>query len=119
VQFVLLGLAIFAIILVRGLTFFDNAHTATMLPNTAAVTLDEQSACVFGVRVDAAESFTERWSGVVLVSTDAARYLLFIGCRVLSIALPMCTAFAFGRLCALAATRWLAHLFARPRMWRR
>ena len=104
------------VVLVWTLTLFNDAHTPTMLPDTAAIALDEEPTCVVTVRVDAAERFAERRSWVLLVAADAASDILIIASSFFGVVVIRYRRLFF-RLRALAATRWLAWVFARQRMW--
>jgi len=107
-----------AVVLVRALAFFNDADASSVLPNATAVALDEQSASIVALRIDAAEGFTEWRSGVFLLVADAARNVLLITCIFVDILGRFRHLLFFG-LRALAATRWLAHVLARQRTWRR
>ena len=86
-----------------------------MLPDTAPVALYEQPARVVAIR--AIESLAQWRAWVVLVSTYAARDLLFVGDRLVVIVVVFYHLILFYWLRALAATRWLASLFAGEGVW--
>ncbi len=69
-----------AVVLFRALAFFNNTDASSVLPYAAAVALDEQSAGIVTLRVDAAEGFTEWRSWVFLLAADAACNILLIAC---------------------------------------
>lgn len=101
-----------AVVLVRTLALVHNADTPTMLPDRAAVTLDEQTARVVALHIGSAERLTERWAWVLLLAAYAARDFLFVNYCFLCVIITLRSVFLFGWLRALAATRWLAHVLA-------
>lgn len=107
-----LRLALLAIVLVRALTLFHDADAPTVLPNAAAITLDEQPARVVALGVNTVERLAQRRARILLVAANAARYILLFGVGVIHIVIFFCSAIFFGRMRALAATGWLAHVFA-------
>ncbi len=101
-----------AVVLVRALALFDDTDASSVLPYATAVALDEQSAGIVTLRVDAAEGFTEWRSGVFLLAAGAACDIILITCIFVGI-LGSLRHLLFFWLRALAATRWLAHVLAR------
>lgn len=115
-QFMLLGFAHLAIVLVRTLILLDNADTSTMLPHAAAVTLYEQTASILRMRVSPAERLTERRARVILLAAYTTCYLLFVGSGIFSIAYVVSIVLALEWVRSLAAPWRLAHLLAGSRV---
>ena len=112
-----------AIVFVGYLVLVHDTHTATMLPDTAPVTRDEQGASIVQLRVGGAEGFAQRRAWVFLLSADASRYLFFFFSLLFGFLVSVVLVFSvflfFGLLCALTSTRRLARVFAGLRVWSR
>lgn len=110
---VLLRPAIFAIVLIRTLRLVENTNAASMLPNTATVTLDEQATSVVGLSLRSTVGFAERRARIFLLAAKTSCYLLFIfGSLLIGF---LCSTEDFGLsggVGALAATGRFAHFFA-------
>jgi hypothetical protein len=104
--------ALFAEILLRHLALFYNSNTPTMLPNTTAVTRDEQATCIFRLERNLTEGLAERWARVVLLAANASGDFLFFDCFLVNFSGRFSNLFFLGGVGALAATRGLAHLLA-------
>jgi hypothetical protein len=118
VHLMLLWPAIFTIVLVWTCRFVEDTNTATVLPDTAAVALDEQAAGVVGLRLRRTIGFTERRTGIFLLAAKASGHLLFILGGFFVNVLGGAEEFGFGGgVGALAATRRFAHFFTRARLW--
>ena len=116
VQFVLLRSALLAIVFIRNLTLFNNAHTSTMLPDTATVTRDEQSASVLVLSVGRAESLALRWARIFLLAANASRHLFFVASVFIDIVGVLDSFFLFELVGALTSSWRLACLLAGPRV---
>lgn len=110
---VLLRPTILTIVLVRTLTLVKDPHTASMLPDTAAITLDEEAARVVGLSLRSAVSLAERRTGVFLLSAKTSGDLLFVLGGFLVGVLRGGEDFRFGGgVGALAAAGRFAHFLA-------
>jgi hypothetical protein len=89
-----------------------------MLPDAAAVTRDEQPTSVFGLRVDLVEGLAQRWTRIVLLAANASRDLLFIYCVFVGVDDVFGSFCLLGLVGALAASWWLADVFAGEGAWR-
>jgi hypothetical protein len=117
VQRVQLRLALLTIVLVRHLTVLDNSNTSTMLPHTATVTRYEKSSGVLRLQRGRVEGFTQWRTRIFLLSTDTSRHLFIVSSLVVDFSALLGDVFIFWLMCSLAATRWLAHLFAGAGVW--
>jgi hypothetical protein len=97
------------IILVRDLLLFCNAHTAAVLPNGAAVALDEQIAGIDNAR----KSLNVWWTRILCLAAETASDLLFVAAyfRIAVVASGAACAgpsasrrLAVGYVCALTAS---------------
>ena len=116
VLFVQLRPTLLAVVLVWTLAFLYDADTATVLPDTATVTLYEQSACVLVLRVNAAEGLAHWRARVVLVAADASRDVLLVTDSVIRVIVRLRDAVLLRRLSALTATWRLTDVFAGQRV---
>ncbi len=119
VKFVQLRHALLAVILVRNLLFLQDTYASAMLPDTAAITRDEQTTSIFCLRVVLTERFAERRTRIVWLTADASRYFfLFVDSFLVDIVLLNHDLVLFRGEGALRAAGWLTHLFAGTRMRR-
>jgi hypothetical protein len=105
--------ALLAKVLVGAGFFLHDAHTATVLPDLANVALDEQPSQVVAGKINVCQSRARlasiRWqSRVLLVSTDAAGDLVFLGHVVIELILDFgCVIFVVVLLaCSASGQRW-------------
>lgn len=78
VQVVQLRPTILAIVFIRNLVILDDSNASTMLPDTAAVTRDEEAASVFGLESGGSESFAQWWAWIFLLATYTSCDFLLI-----------------------------------------
>lgn len=113
VDIVLLGSAVLTVVLVGTLTLVDDADAAAVLPDAAAVALDEESTGIVGLGVEGGEGLAQRRTGVFLVAAETAGDLLvlvgglFVGVLSLDERVGL-----DGWVGALAAAGRLVHLLA-------
>jgi hypothetical protein len=112
VDLMLLRPAVFAVVLVWTRRLVEDANAASVLPDTAAVALDEQSTGVVGLRLRRTIGFAQRRSGVFLLPAKASSDLLFIfGGFFIGVLGGADQVGLGGGMGALAATRRFAHFF--------
>lgn len=88
-----------------------------MLPDAAAITLDEQATGIVVLKIDIVESFTEGRTRVFLLPTYTARYILLFCIAFLNIVIVLYSLIVLCGMSPLAATWRLAHLVACLRRW--
>lgn len=75
--------AFLAVVFIWTHALLDDTDASTVLPNAAAIALDEETTSIVGLSICGAEGLTLRWARILLLSAYASSHFLFVSCSIL------------------------------------